>query len=85
MAEAPNPDRVRRAIAQRLSLRRPQEDALRILAEIAAKIDFKGASDLPALLATIRAEHPSIRASRASSEVFRRFASRSLRASARRA
>ena len=60
MAEAPNPDRVRRAIAQRLSLRRPQEDALRILAEIAAKIDFKGASDLPALLATIRAEHPSV-------------------------
>ena len=36
MAEAPNPDRIRRAIAQRLSLRRPQEESLAILADIAA-------------------------------------------------
>jgi type III restriction enzyme len=35
-----NPARTRRQIAQRLSLRAPQEESLNILAEVLEKIDF---------------------------------------------
>lgn len=57
MAEAPNPDRIRRAIAQRLSLRRPQEESLAILADVASKMDGTPSGDL---LAAIQADYPQV-------------------------
>ena len=55
MADPPNPDRLRRALGQRLSLRRPQEDALRILADVLAM-----QADGGDLLARIHAAYPSV-------------------------
>lgn len=65
MAEAnpitltPN-QRIRRQVAQRLSLRKPQEEALTILADIADRIDWRGEVDTQALLADIAASFPSV-------------------------
>jgi type III restriction enzyme len=55
-----SPDRVRRQIAQRLSLRRPQEEALRILAEVSGQMDWAGNSDQAKLIAQIRDAYPSV-------------------------
>lgn len=52
--------RTRRQVTQRLSLRRPQEEALAILADVADRIDWKNEADLQALLADIRASYPSV-------------------------
>lgn len=52
--------RIRRQVGQRLSLRRPQADALAILADVADRIDWEGAVDAAALLAEIRAGWPSV-------------------------
>lgn len=60
MAELTRDDRLRRQVAQRLSLRRPQEEALRILADIAGRLDWDGTVDPVALLAHIRATYPSV-------------------------
>lgn len=62
MAEAPNPDRIRRAIAQRLSLRRPQEESLAILAEVATLMDATAASGggTAELLAAIQADYRQV-------------------------
>jgi type III restriction enzyme len=46
--------RIRRQIAQRLSLRGPQEVALNILSDVLTHMDFEAPSDLTALLAEIR-------------------------------
>lgn len=55
-----NPARTRRQIAQRLSLRAPQEESLNILGEVLEKIDFATAPDLDALLKEIQALYPSV-------------------------
>lgn len=55
-----NPARIRRQIAQRLSLRAPQEQSLTILSEILDKIDFAAEVDLDALLKDIQALYPSV-------------------------
>jgi type III restriction enzyme len=59
-ARSASPDRVRRQVAQRLSLRRPQEEALKILADIAARIDWSGEVDTAALLREIEASYPTV-------------------------
>jgi len=65
MAEAdpvtltPN-QRIRRQVAQRLSLRKPQEEALTILAELADRIDWRGEVDTQGLLAEVAAAYPSV-------------------------
>ena len=53
-------ERVRRQVAQRLSLRTPQEVALTILADIADRVDWRGEVDTQALLAEIAAVYPSV-------------------------
>ncbi len=58
-ALTPN-QRIRRQVAQRLSLRKPQEEALNILTEIADRIDWRGEVDCTALLAEIAAAYPSV-------------------------
>lgn len=60
MADLTRDDRLRRQIAQRLSLRKPQEEALRILADVAGRLDWDGAADPAALLADIRASYSSV-------------------------
>lgn len=55
-----NPARTRHQIAQRLSLRAPQEESLNILGEVLEKIDFATAPDLDALLKDIQALYPSV-------------------------
>lgn len=52
--------RIRRQVTQRLSLRRPQEEALAILADIADRIDWKNSVDLVALLDDVKASYPSV-------------------------
>ena len=60
MADAVRDERARRQVAQRLSLRRPQEEALRILADVAGRMDWTGPTDTGALLADIRSSYPSV-------------------------
>jgi type III restriction enzyme len=60
MAELTRDDRLRRQVAQRLSLRKPQEEALRILADVAGRLDCDVTADPAALLADIRATYPSV-------------------------
>ena len=57
-----NETRIRRQIAQRLSLRGPQELALGILADVLTHMDFSAPCDLSALLAEIRKTYPSVEA-----------------------
>jgi type III restriction enzyme len=52
--------RVRRHVTQRLSLRKPQEEALTILADLADRIDWRGEVDPVALLADLSASYPSV-------------------------
>jgi type III restriction enzyme len=52
--------RIRRQVAQRLSLRTPQDAALTILADIADRVDWRGEVDTKALLAQISATYPSV-------------------------
>lgn len=52
--------RIRRQVTQRLSLRRPQEEALAILADVADRIDWKNDAEVQFLLANIRASYPSV-------------------------
>lgn len=60
MLETLNPERVKRQIAQRLSLRRPQEEALDILVEVLSHMDFESEADLDALLAEMQKSWPSV-------------------------
>ena len=60
MTDLTRDDRLRRQVAQRLSLRKPQEEALRILADVAGRLDWDGTVDPAALLAEIRATYPSV-------------------------
>lgn len=62
MAEASNPDRIRRGIAQRLSLRQPQEDSLAMLERVATMMDdtLAAGGGTVELLAAIQAEHPQV-------------------------
>lgn len=60
MADLTRDDRLHRQVAQRLSLRKPQEEALRILADVAGRLDWDGTADPAALLADIRATYPSV-------------------------
>ena len=59
IALTPN-QRIRRHVAQRLSLRKPQEEALTILAELADRIDWCGEVDTRGLLAEVAAAYPSV-------------------------
>lgn len=52
--------RVRREVAQRLSLRAPQEEGLKRLAEVADLIDWRGENDPTELLSEIQALYPSV-------------------------
>lgn len=52
--------RVRRHVTQRLSLRKPQEEALVILADLADRIDWRADIDPVALLADVSASYPSV-------------------------
>jgi len=60
MTDLTRDDRLRRQVAQRLSLRKPQEEALRILADVAGRLDWDGTADPAALLADVRATYPSV-------------------------
>ena len=60
MAEPVNETRIRRQIAQRLSLRAPQENALTILGDVLAHMDFAQPSDLVELLKEIQAQYPTV-------------------------
>jgi type III restriction enzyme len=64
MSEAPavlgHEARIRRQIAQRLSLRAPQENSLNLLGQVLAHMDFTAPCDAAALLATIKAQHPTV-------------------------
>lgn len=52
--------RIRREVTQRLSLRAPQEESLKRLAEVADLIDWRGEDDPKELLAEIRQLYPSV-------------------------
>lgn len=52
--------RIRREVTQRLSLRAPQEESLKRLAEVADLIDWRGDDDPKDLLAEIRKLYPSV-------------------------
>lgn len=52
--------RIRRQIAQRLSLRAPQENSLNLLGQVLAHMDFTAPCDAAALLATIKGQHPTV-------------------------
>ena len=52
--------RIRREVAQRLSLRAPQEESLKRLAEVADLIDWRGEDDPQELLEEIQALYPSV-------------------------
>ena len=60
MVEPVNETRIRRQIAQRLSLRAPQENALTIMGEVLAHMDFAQPSDLVELLKEIQAQYPTV-------------------------
>lgn len=60
MLEAANSQKIKRQIAQRLSLRRPQEEALDILADILEHMDFSNPADLTALLGEFQKTYPSV-------------------------
>ncbi len=60
MADLTRDDRLRLQVAQRLSLRKPQEEALRILGDVAGRLDWNETADPAALLADIRATYPSV-------------------------
>lgn len=62
MSDAANETRIRRQIAQRLSLRGPQELALGILGDVLTHMDFSAPCDLAALLAEIKKTYPSVEA-----------------------
>ncbi|MDN2582150.1 DEAD/DEAH box helicase family protein [Aquibium sp. ELW1220] len=53
-------DRIRRQIAQRLSLRAPQERSLEILADVVGRIGMTKGGDPIAALETIRTAYPSV-------------------------
>jgi type III restriction enzyme len=53
-------DRIRRQVAQRLSLRRPQEEALKIFATVCDGIDWRGNLDAAVLLEEISEVYPSV-------------------------
>ena len=55
-----NEARIKRAIAQRLSLRKPQEKSLDILADVVSHINFDGSTDPVALLEEIAKIYPSV-------------------------
>ncbi|MEE4540174.1 MAG: DEAD/DEAH box helicase family protein [Erythrobacter sp.] len=52
--------RIRREVTQRLSLRAPQEESLKRLADVADLIDWRGEDDADELLAEIRKLYPSV-------------------------
>lgn len=54
--------RIRRQIAQRLSLRGPQETSLQILADVLSHMDFSEECDMQALLTVIKDQYPSVSA-----------------------
>ena len=60
MVEPVNEIRIRRQIAQRLSLRAPQENALTIMGDVLAHMDFAQPSDLVELLKEIQAQYPTV-------------------------
>jgi type III restriction enzyme len=60
MTEPVNEARLRRRIAQRLSLRAPQETSLSILGDVLADMDFSAETDPVALLSAIKAQYPSV-------------------------
>lgn len=60
MLDTSSPARIQRQITQRLSLRKPQEEALAILADILTHMDFENPQDLDALLAAIQSAYPSV-------------------------
>ena len=60
MVDLSRDDRLRRQVSQRLSLRKPQEEALRILADVAGRIGWSEPVDPAALLADIRPTYPSV-------------------------
>ncbi|WP_084584502.1 DEAD/DEAH box helicase family protein [Sphingomonas azotifigens] len=60
MAELTRDDRLRRQVAQRLSLRKPQELALEILGVVDGMMDWEGAVDPVALLEQVKARYPSV-------------------------
>jgi type III restriction enzyme len=53
-------ERIRRQIAQRLSLRKPQELSLDILADIVGRIGLRKAADPAAALAAVREAYPAV-------------------------
>ncbi|NBB40111.1 DEAD/DEAH box helicase family protein [Sphingobium yanoikuyae] len=60
MAELTRDDRIRRQVSQRLSLRKPQEEALAILGEIAGMMAWDSEVDPIALLEQVKAYYPSV-------------------------
>jgi type III restriction enzyme len=60
MTDPVRDDRLRRQIAQRLSLRTPQEEGLYILSDVAGLMNWTGAVDADALLAKVRDRYPSV-------------------------
>jgi type III restriction enzyme len=58
--DAPSEARLRRQIAQRLSLRAPQEQSLAILADVVARMDFAQEADVSALLDGIHETYPDV-------------------------
>ncbi len=55
-----NDERIQRQIAQRLSLRSPQEQSLAILVDVVSKIDLSKGADVVAAITTIQASYPSV-------------------------
>lgn len=60
MSEPVNEGRIRRQIAQRLSLRAPQENSLSILGDVLSHMDFSAETDPVALLEAIKAQYPTV-------------------------
>ncbi|QKS00127.1 DEAD/DEAH box helicase family protein [Sphingomonas sp. CL5.1] len=60
MTDLSRDDRLRRQVAQRLSLRKPQEEGLHILGDVAGMIDWTGTVDPVALLDEVKARYPSV-------------------------
>ena len=59
--QKPDADRIRKQIGQRLSLRKPQERSLLILAEVLEQIVFEKDADPADALAAIQALYPSVK------------------------
>ena len=55
-----NEAKIKRAIGQRLSLRKPQELSLDILSDVLGMMDFGTVTDVEALLRDIAAKYPSV-------------------------